>query len=195
MVSATATDRLGQLLELVLEQNPFQRARLEQLGLGRAPRLEDLPPLSKRELVEDQARHPPFGTNLTYPLERYTQLCQTSGTTGPPLRVLDTAGGLGVVERAASRTRSRSPACAPGDRVALAFSFGPHVQFWAAHEGLQEVGAMAVALGGMTSVQRLQTIAETEATAVWCTPDLRPAAPRGGRGAAARRRARLRPRT
>ena len=57
-----------------------------------------------------------------------------------------------------------------GDRVGLAFSFGPHVQFWAAHQGLQEVGAMAVALGGMTSVQRLQTIAETEATAVWCTP-------------------------
>ena len=28
----------------------------------------------------------------------------------------------------------------PGDRVALAFSFGPHVQFWAAKEGLQELG-------------------------------------------------------
>ena len=35
---------------------------------------------------------PPFGTNLTYPLDRYTQLWQTSGTTGPPLRVLDTGG-------------------------------------------------------------------------------------------------------
>ena len=54
--------------------------------------------------------------------------------------------------------------------MALAFSFGPHVHFWAAKEGLQEVGAMGVPLGGMTSVQRLQTIAEVEATAVWCTP-------------------------
>ena len=85
-----ASDRLGELLELVLERNPFQRARLEQLGLSGQPRLTDLPPLSKRELVEDQARHPQFGTNLTYPIERYTQLWQTSGTTGPPLRVLDT---------------------------------------------------------------------------------------------------------
>ena len=56
------------------------------------------------------------------------------------------------------------------DRVALAFSFGPHVQFWAAKEGLQEVGAMGVSLGGMGSVQRLQTIAEVEATTLWCTP-------------------------
>ena len=127
--------------------------------------------------MEDQELNPPFGTNLTYPLERYTQLWQTSGTTGPPLRVLDTRRGLGLVARALRAHARRSPASRAGDRVALAFSFGPHVQFWAAHQGLQEVGAMAVALGGMTSVQRLQTIAETEATAIWCTPDLR-AAPR-----------------
>jgi phenylacetate-CoA ligase len=56
------------------------------------------------------------------------------------------------------------------DRVALAFSFGPHVHFWASKEGLQEVGAMAIVTGGMTSAQRLQTIAETEATALACTP-------------------------
>ena len=56
------------------------------------------------------------------------------------------------------------------DRVALAFSFGPHIHFWATKEGLQEVGAMAVACGGMTSAQRLRTIAETRATALACTP-------------------------
>jgi phenylacetate-CoA ligase len=44
------------------------------------------------------------------------------------------------------------------------------VQFWAAKEALQEVGAMAIALGGMGSTQRLQTIDEVGATAVWCTP-------------------------
>ena len=55
-----------------------------------------------------------------------------------------------------------------GDRVALTYSFGPHVQFWAAKEGLEEVGAMAIALGGMGSTQRLQTIDEVGATAIWC---------------------------
>ena len=54
--------------------------------------------------------------------------------------------------------------------MALAFSFGPHVQFWAAKEGLHEVGAMAIPLGGMSSAQRLRTIAEVEATALMCTP-------------------------
>jgi phenylacetate-CoA ligase len=159
--------RVRELLTLVREHNPFQRSRLEDVG-PEAP-LMDLPPLTKRELVEDQERHPPFGTNLTYPLERYTQLHQTSGTTGPPLRVLDTAEDW-AWWRGRFAHMLRTAGVDSSDRVGLAYSFGPHVQFWAAIEGLREVGAMAVPLGGMTSVQRLQTVADVGATAVWCTP-------------------------
>jgi phenylacetate-CoA ligase len=161
--------RVRELLALVRERNPFQRGRLDELGVGAEAQLTDLPPLTKRELVEDQERHPPFGTNLTYPLERYTQLHQTSGTTGPPLRVLDTAEDW-AWWRGRFAYMLRMAGVGPSDRVGLAYSFGPHVQFWAAIEGLHEVEAMAVPLGGMTSVQRLQTVADIGATAVWCTP-------------------------
>lgn len=164
-----AEDRLRELLEVVLERNPFQRHRLEPLDLGSRPSLAELPPLTKRELVQDQERHPPFGTNLTYPLTSYTRLHQTSGTTGRPLRVLDTAEDWAWWRELFAHTM-RVAGIDPDDRVALTFSFGPHVQFWAANEGLGEVGAIALPLGGMTSVQRLQTIAEVEVTAVWCTP-------------------------
>jgi phenylacetate-CoA ligase len=160
-------ERVKELLELVRERNPFQRARLS--ALPAEPTLEEVPPLTKGELIEDQANHPPFGTNLTYPLRRYTQLHQTSGTTGRPLRVLDTAEDW-AWWRELFADMLAVAGVERGDRVALAFSFGPHVQFWAAREGLQELGAMGVALGGMTSVQRLQTIADVRATAVMCTP-------------------------
>ena len=168
-MTPVATRRLRKLIELVLERNPFHQARLEGLGAPGELSLTDLPPLSKRELVEDQVRNPPFGTNLSYPLERYTQLWQTSGTTGPPLRVLDTSEDWAWWRALFAHTLTIT-GIRPGDRVALAFSFGPHVQFWAAQQGLQELGAMSVPLGGMPSVQRLQTMAEVEATAVWCTP-------------------------
>jgi phenylacetate-CoA ligase len=161
--------RVRELLALVRDHNPFQRSRLDEIGVGAEAQLADLPPLTKRELVEDQERHPPFGTNLTYPLERYTQLHQTSGTTGPPLRVLDTAEDW-AWWRGRFAHMLRMAGVGPSDRVGLAYSFGPHVQFWAAIEGLHEVEAMAVPLGGMTSVQRLQTVADVRATAVWCTP-------------------------
>ncbi len=139
---------------------------------GRASRpssLADVRPLEKRELVEDQRRHPPFGTNLTFPLERYTHLNQTSGTTGSPLRVLDTTEDWAWWAECLATTY-RAAGIGPGDRVALAFSFGPHVQFWDARDGLERVGAMAITLGGMSSVQRLQTLSQVGATALVCTP-------------------------
>jgi phenylacetate-CoA ligase len=151
-------ERLAELLELVLERNPFQRGRVEGLGLSDPPSLTELRPLTKRDLVADQERHPPFGTNLTYPLERYTQLFQTSGTTAHPLRVLETAEDWDWWRARFANTMTVA-GLDSGERVALAFSFGPHVQFWAAKEGLQEMGAMGISLGGMGSVQRLQTIA------------------------------------
>jgi phenylacetate-CoA ligase len=167
--ASEADERQARLLELVLDRNPFQRRRVEALGLDEPPRLRDLPPLAKPDLIADQAQHPPFGTNLTYPLERYTRVWQTSGTTGSPLRVLDTADDWNWWRRLFAHTLTVAGVDA-SDRVGLAFSFGPHVQFWASQEGLQELGAMVVPLGGMTSAQRIQTLAEIEATAVWCTP-------------------------
>src|SRR5437879_3257586 len=80
-------ERLAARLPELRRTNPFYRARLSE----RASSLGDLPFTTKTELSEDQAARPPFGTNLTYPLERYVRLHQTSGTTGRPLRVLDTA--------------------------------------------------------------------------------------------------------
>ncbi len=123
-----ADARQAELLDLVLENNSFQRRRLEALDLPASPSIADLPPLTKRELIEDQAEHPPFGTNLTYPLDRYTEMWQTSGTTGRPLRVLDTAEDWSWWRRLFAHTLSVAGVEA-GDRVGLAFSFGPHVQF------------------------------------------------------------------
>src|SRR3954453_14101806 len=154
-----------ELLDLVFEHNPFHRARLGE----RPPSLADVPLLEKRELVEDQRRNPPFGTNLTFPLESYTHVHQTSGTTGPPLRVLDTSEDWQWWASCLATTY-RAAGIGPGDRVALAFSFGPHVQFWDARDGLERVGAMSGTLGGMSSAPGLQTTAQVEATALMCTP-------------------------
>ncbi len=162
--------RLNDLLGLVVEHNPFQRERLAGLvPLGRLDDLAGLPFTTKDDLVADQCAHEPFGTNLTYPLERYTHLHQTSGTTGNTLRVLDTPEdwawwrrNLGIVFRSAG--------VGPDDRVALAYSFGPYIQFWASYEGAQDVGAMVIALGGMDSLQRLVTMRDYGATTLLCTP-------------------------
>jgi phenylacetate-CoA ligase len=161
MSASSDDERLQGLVDFVREHNPFQRARLAKA--------DTIPFLTKGELIEDQRRVPPYGTNLSFPIDRYTHYHQTSGTTGVPLKVLDTAQDWAWWRAGLAKT-FRAATIGAGDRVALAFSFGPYVQFWAAKEGLQEVGAMAVPLGGMTSVQRLDAIASLAATALMCTP-------------------------
>src|SRR5438067_12031437 len=75
----------------VLATNAFWRARLQDVQGW--DDFERLPLTTKSELVADQAAARPFGTNLTYPVDRYVRLHQTSGSSGGhPLRWLGTAG-------------------------------------------------------------------------------------------------------
>src|SRR5580692_10955628 len=88
-------EQLNLLLDALLPGNRFYARKFADAGLARqevkAPGdLRRLPFTSKAELVHDQENHPPYGSNLTYPLKSYTRLHQTSGTHGTPLRWLDT---------------------------------------------------------------------------------------------------------
>src|SRR5262245_49735851 len=120
-------------------------------------------------MVDDQDKNPPFGSNLTYQLEDYVRIHQTSGTTGKPLCWLDTSESWdwwlrcwGQVYKGAGVRR--------GDRVFLAFSFGPFIGFWAAFEGAVKYGAMAISGGSMSTEQRISAIVERGATVLACTP-------------------------
>ncbi|MHB8595474.1 MAG: phenylacetate--CoA ligase family protein [Ktedonobacteraceae bacterium] len=131
--------------------------------------LHNLPFTNKRELVADQAAHPLFGSNLTYPLSEYVRLHQTSGTTGRPLKILDTqeswdwwAECWTSIYRAAGVSKH--------DVIYLAFGFGPFIGFWSAYEGAKRLGALTIPGGGMDSVQRLRAMQEIGTTVLVCTP-------------------------
>jgi phenylacetate-CoA ligase len=150
-------------LDTILPSNKFYARKLEA-----HPSLTDLF-TTKQELIDDQAATPPYGTNLTFPLDRYTRFCQTSGTSGHPLRWLDTTeswnwmlGNWDRVYQAAGVTAQ--------DHIFFAFSFGPFLGFWTAFEAATRMGALAIPGGGMRTAVRLRTILETRATVLCCTP-------------------------
>ncbi|MGH9335789.1 MAG: phenylacetate--CoA ligase family protein [Vicinamibacteria bacterium] len=58
----------------------------------------------------------------------------------------------------------------PGERVFVAFGFGPFVGFWAGFEAAHQVGALAIPGGGQSSLQRLDSILECGATVLLATP-------------------------
>jgi phenylacetate-CoA ligase len=163
--------RVQALFDEILPRNEFYARKL---GASRhVPTWDDflqLPFTTKSEIADDQARQPPYGTNLTYPLERYVKLHQTSGTTGKsPIRVLDTQESWDWWARCWGHVY-RGAGVGVGDRVFFAFSFGPFIGFWAAYEGTRAVGAMSIPGGGMQTEQRLRSMLDNDATVLCSTP-------------------------
>lgn len=163
--------RVNELLLFATQYNGFYREKLHDvvLPLRDLEAFRRIPFTRKTELVQDQVDHPPYGTNHSYPGAKYVRYHQTSGTTGRPLKVLDTQQSWEwwldcwlEVLRAAGVTS--------GDRVFLAFSFGPFIGFWAAYEGAEKLGALVIAGGGQSSLERLNSILTNEATVLMCTP-------------------------
>lgn len=128
-----------------------------------------LPFTKKSELVQDQEQNGPYGTNVTYGLDQYVRLHQTSGTTGKPLKWLDTdeswdwwAKCWCFVFSGAGVTKN--------DKVFFPFTFGPFIGFWAAFEGARKLGAISIPAGGQDTNTRINSILENKPTAIACTP-------------------------
>lgn len=166
--------RLMRLLSEIVPRNPFWTNKFDEAGIRladiRTPaELQALPFTTKAEILADQQGSPPYGTNLTFDLGDYCRLHQTSGTTGHPLRWLDTPeswewmmGCWAQLFRLLGLTRQ--------DRLFFPFSFGPFLGFWAGFEGANRMGNLCLPGGGLSSHSRLNMMLENRATVVCCTP-------------------------
>jgi phenylacetate-CoA ligase len=167
--------RLKALLAALIPANPFQTARLRAAGIDGDPSsLEEfkrtMPFTVKRELVEDQRFHSPYGSNLTYPLESYTRLCQTSATSGnAQLRWLDTRESWDWMLNCWRRILEIA-GVTPLDRAFFASSFAPFLGFWTAFEAASILGCMCIPGGGLSTRARLRMILDNEVTLLCCTP-------------------------
>ena len=178
-ITAIQLERLSRLVDDSLAGNRFWSARLLEAGIDVADgdsvfrydpvAWSRLPFTTKQDLVADQDGNPPYGTNLSEPLPSYTRLHQTSGTTGRPLRWLDTPGTWAAMLEGWQQI-FRIAGLAADDRFAFPFSFGPFIGFWAAFEGAASAGHLCLSGGGMTSLQRLQLMEDNNATVLCCTP-------------------------
>ena len=166
--------KLERLARAVHGDNAFVTAKWRSAGVQSADDLRGwddffrLPLTTKSELVADQAARPPFGTNLTFPLACYVRVHQTSGTSGTPMRWLDTQESWDWWQRCWGFVL-RGAGLGPGDRVFFPFSFGLFIGLWSGFEGARALGCLAIPGGGQDSAQRLAAIESLGAIAICCT--------------------------
>ena len=167
-------EQLRSLLAELFPANKFYSQKLQACGVtfdvaSLADFSARFPLTTKQELVEDQLRHPPFGTNLTYPPEKYTRFHQTSGTTGTPLRWLDTPESWNWMLESWMEV-FRAADVRAGDRIFFAFSFGPFIGFWTAFESAARLGCLCVPAGGVSTMARVRMMVDNRVNVLCCTP-------------------------
>ncbi|MDP6795110.1 MAG: AMP-binding protein [Verrucomicrobiota bacterium] len=166
--------KLRELLAAISPANAFYETKLGQAGVDADIESLDVfrancPFTTKLELAADHTSHPPYGSNLTYPLNRYTRVHQTSGTRGTPMQWLDTPENWRwMIDNWCHIFRTAG--ISGDDRIFFAFSFGPFIGFWLAFEAGEALGALSIPGGGLSSAARLRAIYTHEANVLCCTP-------------------------
>lgn len=173
-IEAGQLESLRTLIAELFPSNKFYTQKLQAAGVtfdvaSLADFSARFPFTTKAEIVADQIASPPYGTNLTYPQDRYTRFHQTSGTTGTPMRWLDTAESWEAMIECWAEI-FRAAGVGAGDRVMFAFSFGPFLGFWLAFESAQRLGCLCLPGGGLSSAARLRMMQANRANVLCCTP-------------------------
>ncbi|MBI4589942.1 MAG: phenylacetate--CoA ligase family protein, partial [Candidatus Rokubacteria bacterium] len=159
------------------ERAPFYRNKWWAAGLepGDIRRLDDfrkVPVLTKQELREDQAAHPPFGSYLAIPREEVHRIHGTSGTTGKP-----TAFAIGRDDwRRIANAHARIMwgfGLRPSDTVFFGSFFSLYMGGWGALLGVERLGATAFPFGAGVPGQTLMALRwlkEMKPSAFYGTP-------------------------
>ena len=173
-IEAGQLEALRTLMAELFPSNKFYTQKLQAAGVtfdvaSLADFSARFPFTTKAEVVADQAAQSPYGTNHTYPLNCYTRFHQTSGTTGTPMRWLDTPESWEAMLDCWTEI-FRAAEVGAGDRVMFAFSFGPFLGFWLAFESAQRLGCLCLPGGGLSSAARLRMMLANRASVLCCTP-------------------------
>ncbi|MDA8229578.1 MAG: phenylacetate--CoA ligase [Desulfitobacterium hafniense] len=167
-------DKLRAQVQHAYANSPFYRLKFDEAkvkpeDIQTLQDLRKLPFTTKEELRQDQAIKTPWGSFLSKPIEDCLRVHFTSGTTGKPLLVCDTAedwyGFYHSYARALYAFGVRK-----SDMVMAAFSYGPWIGFWSGFYAAQDIGALILPSGGMSTDQRIDALLTYPITVLGCTP-------------------------
>jgi len=167
-------ERLQWQLNRCYEGSPFYRERFKKAGIKPEDirSLDDvvhIPPVTKQELREDQAAHPPFGRYTVAPREDWAELHPSTGTTGVPVNTIWSQRDVQNIASWTARTMW-SFGVRPSDIVQNAFSYGLWIAGMSTHYASQEIKCFVVPIGATMTERQVDYLLNPGSTVLLCTP-------------------------
>ena len=160
-LEAVQAERLQAMVAYVHATSAFWQAKLDAAGvtpesIRGLDDLDRLPFVTRKELEEDQAIHPPFGSYVCSGPTQWAKFFTTSGTTGRPLRrAYSQRDWTYVMERF-----QRSPRIRPGEKAMILGPVDGLQAPTAAMESLALMGGLVVLAGLWTTRTKVEAIGE-----------------------------------
>ncbi len=150
----------------IISKSPFYRELYKQEGFDK---LEDVPMMSKRDLLADQAVHQPFGSNLCVERDRLARIHRTSGTTNRPLLLALTEHDLDAVTSVGSRGFKIS-GMQPDEIVFNCMNYSMWMGGFTDHASLERTGAAVVPYSVGNTEALVALLLEFDAPSLHSTP-------------------------
>jgi phenylacetate-CoA ligase len=154
---------LREQLDYLEASSDFYRARIEG-----SRELSELPFLTKADIRESQASHPPFGAHLCAPVEELVRLHVTSGTTGEPV-VIGLTRADHEANSAIGGEAFRIAGVLSDDVIAHCLNYALYAGGIADHMALESSGGTVVPVGVGQSRRLLELIPRLGITAIYGT--------------------------
>ena len=134
--------------------------------------LDDLvkvPFVTKQELRNEQANHPPFGRYIIAPKEEWRELHPSTGTTGIPVNTIWSEKDVENITEVTARTMW-SFGTRPGYIVQNAFSYGLWVAGLAVHYASRKIGCFVIPIGASMTNRQIDYFINPGSTVLIATP-------------------------
>ncbi len=162
-------ERLNALIAKVLPQNAYYQSLFgcSDLRVDSLAEWAMVPTSQKSDWLGKEASG--IATHHTFAEDQYRRYHRTSGTRGRPMVILDTQEDW---QWWIDTWQYVLDACGilATDRIMMAFSFGPFIGFWSAHDACLHRGCMVIPCGGMSTAARIELIQTARPTVLFSTP-------------------------
>lgn len=172
---ALQSERLARQVARCAAASELYRAKLVEAGaepgdIDSPERLAGLPVVTKEELRDDQAAHPPFGSFVVAPADSWRELHPSTGTTGSPVDTIWSAADVDTIADFSARTMWQA-GVRPGDVVQNGFAYGLWVAGMSSHYAAGRVGCLVVPTGAsVPSEKQIDFLVRAGSTVLLSTP-------------------------
>jgi len=162
--------KLLEQAKYILENSDFYAKKLKHFKNAKqlVDNFDSVPFTDKNEIIQDQIKFPPFGSNLCVKKELISRIHRTSGTTGRPVYIALTKNDIKAVIASGARTFWAS-GLRPKDTVFHCLNYCMWMGGFTDHQSLEATGATVVPYGVGNSNNLIELILSIKPTAIHCT--------------------------